>query len=288
MRAECGPRTSSAISRAISRISRCSRKKPERPWWRISASSSSSRVRASPRCGEAAVAPLQLERADLRQLGVGHGVVGRRVAVAEVAGEVEAQPVGELGRLARSPRAGRRTAAPSRAGSSARARGCRAARPRRPRAGDASGWRRARPAARPGAGRARARRWWRTTRSPSGARALEQARGCARGRRATAAAAARRAGRPGRTPRRARGRAASAHALVGVHERALARAARQADEPLGALAQRGQRRCAGTSAVARVRGGQQLREVGVARARLDEQRDVERRRARPRPSARSR
>ena len=63
-------------------------------------------------------------------------------------------------------------------------------------------------------------------------------------------------------------------ALVGVHERAVARAARQADEPLGALAQRGQRG-ARDEAVARVRGGEQLREVAVARARLHEQRDVE-------------
>ena len=62
--------------------------------------------------------------------------------------------------------------------------------------------------------------------------------------------------------------------LVGVHERAVARAARQADEPLGALAQRVQRR-ARVRAVVRVRGGEQLREVGVARARLDQQRDVE-------------
>ena len=63
-------------------------------------------------------------------------------------------------------------------------------------------------------------------------------------------------------------------ALVGVHERALARAARQADEPVGALAQRRQRG-AGHEAVVRMRGAEQLREVGVARARLDEQRDVE-------------
>ena len=62
--------------------------------------------------------------------------------------------------------------------------------------------------------------------------------------------------------------------LVGVHECAVARAARQADEPLGALAQQVQRR-ARARAVARVRGGEQLREVGVAHARLDQQRDVE-------------
>ena len=54
----------------------------------------------------------------------------------------------------------------------------------------------------------------------------------------------------------------------------MARAARQADEPLGAPAQRVQRR-ARARAVLYVRGREQLREIGVARARLGEQRDVE-------------
>ena len=50
------------------------------------------------------------------------------------------------------------------------------------------------------------------------------------------------------------------HALVGVHERAVARAAREADEALGARAECGERR-AWHQAVACVRGGEQLREV---------------------------
>ena len=224
MRAECGPRTSIAISRAISRISRCSRKKPESRWWRISASSSSSRVRASPRWREAAVAALQLERADLRQLGVGHRVVGRRVAVAEIAREVEAPALGQLGRLARGLGQVAEQEPPSRAGSSARARGCRAARPRRPRAGDACGWRPARPAARPAAGRGRARRSSRRGGSPKvrarsssrrlRARSPRQSGRCSSTRRPVAAE--RLAQQPAALQR---------DPLVGVHERAVARAA---------------------------------------------------------------
>ena len=75
-------------------MSWCSRKKPESRSSRISASSSSSRRSASARSGGARVALVQPRAAELRQPPVGAGVLGAGVAVAEVAGQVEAQPLG--------------------------------------------------------------------------------------------------------------------------------------------------------------------------------------------------
>ncbi len=81
-------------------MSRCSRKKPDRPRWRITRSSSSIRAWASPRRGAAArVALVDPRRAQLGELAVGIRVLGTRVGVAEIAGQVEPQPLGETAAL---------------------------------------------------------------------------------------------------------------------------------------------------------------------------------------------
>ena len=70
-------------------------------------------------CGVAAaavarrVALLEARAADLGQLAVGRGILGARVAVAEVLGQVEAQPLGQPGGSPPPPRDGRRSARPS-------------------------------------------------------------------------------------------------------------------------------------------------------------------------------
>ena len=205
--------------------------------------------------GEAAVAALQLERADLRQLGVGHRVVGSRVAVAQVLREVEAQSLGQLDRLARGLG---QVAEQDRHLARALEHVLAVAAPlglagleRLVRAdGDQGVLQRAPP---PlvhvhvvrGDGP-----------QPEEPGALEQA--------AVAGAVA-----PPQRPLQLDAQAGPAERLVehpaalqrdpvvGVHERAVARAAGQADEALGARAQCPQRR-ARHQAVARIRGGEQL------------------------------
>ena len=134
---------------------------------------------------------------DRRLLAVGE--VG--IAVAELLGQVELEPLGRARWSARRRpgrlRSGR--ASPPAAGGPIR--GCRAAPARSPRARCGSGRRRARPGGRRGGGRARARRPSR----PSGRRASRRGRAgarCGARRRARTAAAARR--RSGRARRRAR------------------------------------------------------------------------------------
>ncbi len=118
--------------------------------------------------GGAVVALAEAGGADLGQLPVGLGVLGAGVAVAEVAGQVEAQPLGQPRRSRRRPPGGRRSARPSALRRRGSRRRCRAARARSIRACRAGGWRRARPEAAPGGGRGSGRCPWR----PSGRRAL--------------------------------------------------------------------------------------------------------------------
>ena len=70
-------------------------------------------ARASRVLGRPPVAVLEPRPADLRQRPVGPGVLRARVAVAEVAGEVEAQPLGQPRRSPRPPPGGRGSAPPS-------------------------------------------------------------------------------------------------------------------------------------------------------------------------------
>ena len=202
--------------------------------------------------GEAAVAPLQLERADLRQLGVGHRVVGRRVAVAEILREVEAQPLGQLGRLAR--RLGQ-VAEQERHLARALEHVLAVAAPLGlaglQRAMRADGDQRVLQRAPPPVVHVHVVAW-RSSRSPR-MRALSSSR-------RLRARSPRHSGRCSSTRRPARPNASQSSAaarqrdpLVGVHERAVARAARQADEPLGALAQQRAAACAGPSGRARAR-----------------------------------
>ena len=193
---------------------------------------------------EAAVAPLQLERADLRQLGVGHRVVGRRVAIAEVLGEVEAQPLGQLDRLAR--RLGQ-VAEQERHLARALEHVLAVAAPLGlaglEREVRADGDQRVLQRAPPPVVHVHVVRGDRP--QPEEARALEQAPV------AGAVAAPERPLQLDAQAGPAEGlvehpAALQRDPLVGVHERAVARAARQADEPLGALAQRVPAGCAGT------------------------------------------
>ncbi len=200
---------------------------------------------------EAAVAALQLERADLRQLGVGHRVVGRRVAVAEILREVEAQSLGQLDRLAgRLGQVAEQERHLARALEHVLAIAASlglAGLERQMRAdGDERILERA-----PAPARARARRWWRRAAGRRGARSRSGA-GCGRDRRATAAVAARRAGWRGRTPRRASGSAPARRA------RRDARARPGARSPSGRRAPRRARTarpagCAGRGGRARAR-----------------------------------
>ena len=108
------PRTSSATSRAISSTSWCSRKKPDSRWWRISASSSSSRARASAACCEPARVPLVEDVP--RSAAPAPGRARRRWTAAGSRGRASGRS--RCGRRSRrwprSPRARRRTAPPSR------------------------------------------------------------------------------------------------------------------------------------------------------------------------------
>ena len=145
------PRTSSAHSRASSSTSQWSRKNPARPSSSISFSSSSSRLpRAALVAVRVAVALLEGAVADAGELPdrrlAGVGEVG--VAVAEVLGQVELEPLGELGRARDRVAVVREALLPLRRARAARSRGCRAARARSRRARCGSGSRRARPGAR--------------------------------------------------------------------------------------------------------------------------------------------
>ena len=221
---------------------------------------------------EAAVATLQLERADLCQLGIGHGVVGRRVAVAEVLGEVEAQPLGQLDRLARGlGQVAEQERQLARALEHVLAVAAALGLAGLQREVRANGDHRILERAPPTVVHVHVVRRDRT--EPEEARALEQApvAGAVASPERSLELDAQAAPAEGLVEHPA---ALQRDSLVAVHERAVARAARQADEPLGALAQRVQRR-ARARAVLDVRGREQLREIGVARARLGEQRDVE-------------
>ena len=224
----------------------------------------------------ARVAELQPPAADLGQRPVGVGVLGARIAVAELRGEVEAQALGEprglgdrvgvVGKARRHLRRRRehraRVAAPL---------GLRLLQRRVQAHGDERVLELG-PAAVVGSGRCRSPR-----RRPRAARRAPPASGCARGRAATAAAAARsgsaRARRRRGEPPRERLRPSQVAALPGAGERSGAGAAGEADEPLVALEQRVERQRRGEGVAIRtwprlgVRLGQQPAEVVPARSR---------------------
>ena len=201
------------------------------------------------------------------------GEVG--VAVAELLGEVELEPLGELGG-ARDGVAvvGEALGDLARAGAG-RTRGCRAARARSRRARCGCGSRRARPAA-------RARRGWCAWTSPVATVWTPSVSARSR-RRALRRASPRSYGRCSSTKKRSRPKAlrdAGGGVRVADGE-PVARAAGEADEALVVLEQRLAAASAGGSGSrprfgprARVRGGEQPAEVRVALRRLDEQRDV--------------
>ena len=183
-------------------MSWCSRKKPDRPSVRITRSSSSQAVRRLALLARRPdSAPPASPGTARSRLPVGVRVVGAGIAVAEVAGEVELDPLREPGGLRHRVRDARGSGPPSRPAAPSPTSRCRAAAARSGRASRAGARRRTRPAGGRGrgggSGRCRSRRT-----GPRAARPAPPAPGCARGRGARTGAAARRGS--ARAPKRGR------------------------------------------------------------------------------------
>ena len=159
------------------------------------------------RAAAGAVAILQARLTELDQTPHRARILRARIAVAEIAAQVEAQRLGQVERLAHRLGVIGETSVPSPRACSARGCGCRAAAARRPRAWSAGAAPRTRPAAPRASGRGRARRRWPRTSPPAAVRA-RPAPGCAHGRGGRRGAAARPADPPGRRRRAAVARSA--------------------------------------------------------------------------------
>ena len=218
-------------------------------------SSSSSRDSDSARSA-VRVALLEPLPADLRQAAVRRAVVGARVAVAQVAGEVELEPLRQPARLVHRLRVLGEALGQGLRPGPARARCCRAAAAPTRRACDRAARPRTRPAAGCASERERGRcRWPRT--APPAARRARSAGGCGAGRAGRTGAAARpesararrraEAAAPARPPRRARaarpGRRARRRARSRRGRRAPRRGARRhRARPTAAAARAGRSR----------------------------------------------
>ena len=152
--------------------------------------------------GAGRVALVDAGGAQLGELAIRVRVLGAGVGVAEIAREVELEPLGQPPALLHGVGMGGEPARPSRSAARARARSCRAAVARTRRASCPAAPRRARPGAAPGRGRARARCRWRHSARRS-ARRARRAGGCGARRGGRTGAAARSAGARGRRCARA-------------------------------------------------------------------------------------
>ena len=235
-RALSAPRTSTATSRASSSRSRWSRKNPE-----SFSPRDQPQLLLEPPLGlgplrPAVVALAEPGSAGLGQLAVGAAVLGARVAVAEVGGQVEAEPRRRAARSRRPRRGGRGSARPPAPGRSALPSRCRAARAPSTPGSRRAGRRPARPGAGSGRDRGRGRR-----RSPRRARRAARASSASRRLRARsprqsgtlqldaeAIAAERREQRPAEPLGAARFAAGDP-----PRQRSVAGATGEADEPLG-------------------------------------------------------
>ena len=268
------PRTSAATSRASSSMSWWSRKNPDSPSLRITRSSSSSRRPRLAVLGRRARSAARAAPGRSRPAAVGVGVLRARVAVAEVAREVELEPLREPRRSRRPRRDGRaKRAAISAAGEPSPTRVAAPLAARSGRASPPSRTATARPGGAPATG------WCECTLPVATHGTPSRSASCASQR--LRARSWRQNGRCSSTRKRSRPKARQQPAAERLApraepsplarragERAVARAARQADEPLGVRARpdasgsAGGRRSRRVGARVRVGLGDQPAEVG--------------------------
>ena len=264
--ARCRARGPRPRSRARARAGRGGAgRSPRGRAWRSPAAPPPAAARPRARCGGAVVALAEAGPAGLGELAVGRPVLGARVAVAEVAGQVEAEALGEP-RRSRRPRRGARRSAPPSARASTRVAGAVAA-PlglgRLQRAEQPDGDERVlqrRPASGRGSGRCRS-----PTRARRARRELGQAPVAGPVAAPEAAAGARPgSGRGRRPPRRRRPsprRRPGRRGRCRPGQRAVAGAAGEADEALGVLVERRSSSAARRSGAV---GGRRLGRASVA------------------------